>query len=193
MTRWWPPVGLVAMLVLGVGVRHGPTQVDSWFQALGRDMGSYRRAFLVFTDWRLLGLVLVVLIAVALRRRQWWLAGAMVVSPPLAIAVARLCKHLFGREKGGALAYPSGHSTFVVVVMGLLVIVAGAAAWAVVVAIGVAVLGMFGQAITYHYFTDTVGAALLGSAVVCLAYVLTRAALDRCQPRCDVGHKRWLT
>ena len=34
-------------------------------------------------------------------------------------------------------------------------------------------LGIVGQAVTYHYFTDTVGALLLGTAVVCVA------ALDR--------------
>ena len=28
---------------------------------------------------------------------------------------------------------------------------------------------MIGQGVTYHYFTDTVGALLLGSAVVCVA------------------------
>ena len=193
MTRWWPPVAMAAMLVLGLAVRHGPTPVDSWFQALGRELGPYRRTFLLFTDWRWLTPVLLVAIVVVLWRRQWWLAAAMAVSPPLAIAVARLCKHLFGREKGGALAYPSGHATFVVVVMGMVLIAAGFAAWAVVVAVTISVLGMFGQAITHHYFTDTVGAALLATSVVCVAYVLTRPTLDRCQPRCDVGHKRWLT
>ena len=30
-------------------------------------------------------------------------------------------------------------------------------------------LGMFGQAINYHYFTDTIGAALLATSVVCVA------------------------
>jgi hypothetical protein len=44
----------------------------------------------------------------------------------------------------------------------------------------VSVLGALGQAVTYHYFTDTVGALLLGSAVVCVAAVATK--LDRRQP-----------
>lgn len=174
MTRWWPPVAMVAMLVLGVAVRHGPTAVDNWFQALGRDMGPYRWTFLLFTDWRLLTPVLLVAIVVVLRRKQWWLAAAMTVSPPLAIVVARLFKHLFGREKGGSLAYPSGHSTFVVVVMGLLMIAAAFSAWVVAAAVIVSILGMFGQAITHHYFTDTVGAALLATSMVCLVLVFVR-------------------
>ena len=72
------------------------------------------------------------------------------------------------------------------IVMGMLVLLAGAAWWAVVVAAVVSVLGAVGQGVTYHYFTDTVGALLLGSALVCVAAVATK--LDRCQPRCDADH-----
>jgi hypothetical protein len=32
---------------------------------------------------------------------------------------------------------------------------------------------MVGQAVSYHYFTDTVGALLLGSSVVCVAAAVT--------------------
>ena len=46
--------------------------------------------------------------------------------------------------------------------------------------------GMIGQGVTYHYFTDTLGAALLGSAVVCVAALA--AKLDRRQPGCDADH-----
>jgi hypothetical protein len=34
---------------------------------------------------------------------------------------------------------------------------------------------MLGQAFTYHYFTDTIGALLFGSSVVCLAARLATA------------------
>ena len=70
--------------------------------------------------------------------------------------------------------------------MGMLVLLAGAAWWAVVVAAVVSVLGAVGQGVTYHYFTDTVGALLLGSAVVCVAAVA--AKLDTRQPACDADH-----
>jgi membrane-associated phospholipid phosphatase len=166
------------MLLLGWAVRSGPTAVDSWFLWLGKRMGPDRALFLVFTDWRLLCVVLVVTVAVVLRRGHWWLAAAIVASAPLAVTLARVCKRVIGREKGVALAYPSGHVTFLVVVMGVLVLVAGAAVWAVIVAAAVSVLGLFGQAITYHYFTDAVGALLLGTATVCLVAMVARRSSD---------------
>jgi hypothetical protein len=56
-----------------------------------------------------------------------------------------------------------------VVVLGMAVLVAGVALWAVLVAVVFCLLGALGQAVTYHYFTDTLGAMLLGTAIVCLA------------------------
>ncbi len=83
--------------------------------------------------------------------------------------LARLLKPLFGRESDGAFAYPSGHTTTMVVVAGMVVLATGVALWAMLVAIAFALLGMLGQGITYHYFTDTVGGVLLGTAIVCIA------------------------
>src|SRR3954454_17603712 len=74
----------------------------------------------------------------------------------------QVLKPLFGRESDGALAYPSGHTTTMVVVMGVLVLVAGAPLGSVFVAVTHCVLGMIGQSVSYHFFTDTVGALLLG-------------------------------
>lgn len=174
MVRWWPPMGLVAMLALGWAVGLGSTPIDGWFLRLGREMGRDRHWFLIFTDWRLLGVVLVVSLAVLVSRRQRWQAAALAVSPLAAVALAQLLKRLFGRDKGGGLAYPSGHVTFLVVVMCVLVVAAGGAVWAVSVAVAVSMLGMFGQAINYHYFTDTIGAALLATSVVCVALTSQR-------------------
>jgi membrane-associated phospholipid phosphatase len=162
------------MLVLGWAVGQGPTGIDTWFQHLGWHMGHYRHVFLLFTFPPAVALVLVGVIAVTLRRRQWWLAVAMLLGPPLAIVVEQVCKRIFGRNKGGALAYPSGHTTFAVVVLGLVVVAAGVAVWAVIVAVTLSLLAMFGQAVTYHYFTDTVGGVLLATSVVCLIALVAR-------------------
>ena len=92
----------------------------------------------------------------------------------------------FGREREGALAYPSGHVTVLMTVLGMVVLVWGARRWLVLAVAVFALLGAAGQALTYHYFTDTIGAALLGTSLVAIA--ARAAGLDRCQPTCDVDH-----
>jgi len=155
------------MLLLGWAVGRGSTAVDDWFQSYRH---SPARSLLFFTDPRVLALVLVASVAIAVSRRRWRLAAAVVLAPAVAIALARLFKQLFERRKGGgAFAYPSGHTALMVAVLGMAVVVAGVALWAVLVAVAWCLLGMVGQAVTYHYFTDAVGALLLGTAIVSVA------------------------
>lgn len=154
------------MLLLGWAVGKGSTAVDDWFQHYRH---SPARWLLFFTDPRVLLVVLAGCVGVALYRGRWQLAAVAVVSPFVAVALVELLKRLFDRENGGALAYPSGHTTVTVVVLGIAVLVAGAALWAVLVAVAFCVLGMLGQGVTYHYFTDTIGAVLLGTAIVFVA------------------------
>jgi len=166
-------VGLPLMVLLGLAVRGGATPVDDWFQqgrrgALGR--------LLFFTDYRTVLLVLAVALGLALYRRRWTLAGVVAVTPVAAVWLSRLCKQLFGRQKEGTVAYPSGHTTVMVTVLGMLILVLGARLWVVLAATVWALLGMVGQAVTYHYFTDTVGALLLGSSVVCIAAAVVHRA-----------------
>lgn len=179
----WTAIALAAMTVLGLAVGKRSTPLDDWFHHLRR---SPARRLLFFTDPWMLTIVLMFGIAVALFLGRRRLAAVMAATPLVGIALAQVLKPLFGRRSGEALAYPSGHTTAVVTVMGMLVLVAGAAWWAVAVAAAVSVLGAIGQAVTHHYFTDTVGALLLGSALVCVAAVA--AELDRRQPACDVDH-----
>ncbi|WP_083267041.1 phosphatase PAP2 family protein [Mycolicibacterium porcinum] len=174
IARWWPPIGLTAMVLLGWAVHGAPTPIDDWFQGLGSDLGSRRDVLLLFTKPPLVTAALLIGIVVAVRQHRKRLAIAMVVSPLLAITIVRLIKPLFGREKEGALAYPSGHTTFLVTVTGLLLLVAGMRLWALAVALCFVLLGIFGLSMTFHYFTDTVGGILLGTSVVCVAAVLAR-------------------
>jgi membrane-associated phospholipid phosphatase len=172
--RAWPPIALIAMVVLGLVVRNGSTQVDDWFHRHGHREAHF---LLFFTDPRVLVLIVLTTIAVANYRHQWRLSIAAAVCPFVAMGLARLLKPVFGRERDTAFVYPSGHTTTVVVVMGMVVLTAGAALWVVLIAIAWCVLGLLGMAVTVHYFTDTVGAVLLGTAIVCVAaLVLGRVA-----------------
>jgi membrane-associated phospholipid phosphatase len=155
------------MLLLGWVVGKGATPVDDWFH---RYWDSPARRLALVTSPIVLVPLLAGVLLVAVYRRRWRLAAVAALAPLVGIAFVRMLKPVFGRQRGGSgLAYPSGHVTTLVVVWGLLVIVAGCAWWAVLVAIAVIAVGMVGVGITFHYFTDTVGGLLLGSAIVCVA------------------------
>jgi len=181
--RLWPPIAVAAMFVLAWAVGKRSTPLDRWFQHLGH---TPARWLLVFTDPWVMTATLLCAFAVALYLRRRRLALVMIVSPFAGIALEQLLKLLIGRTKGGSLAYPSGHTTTVVIVMGMVVLLVNAAVWAIILAAVVSLLGMIGQGVTYHYFTDTVGGLLLGTAVVCLAALFVE--LDRRQPGCDLDH-----
>jgi membrane-associated phospholipid phosphatase len=152
-------------VALGLAVGKGSTPVDDWFH-------QYRgpgKGLLFFTEPRVLTALLVVCVAVALYQRRWRVAVVAVMSTAAALGLVRVLKPMFDRQNGGALAYPSGHTTTMVVVMGILVLVARLAVWSVFIAVTYCGLGMLGQSVSYHYFTDTVGALLLGTALVCTA------------------------
>jgi hypothetical protein len=193
MIRVWPPIALAAMMLLGWAVGTRSTSVDDWFHQYRHSPAKW---LLFFTDPRVLAVLLVGCLGVSLYQRRWRLAVVTVLSPPIGIALVQLFKRLFGRESDGVLAYPSGHATTMVVVMGMVVLVARVAKWAVLVAVAVCLLGMIGQGVTYHYFTDTVGALLLGTSIVSVAALTlghTPTKLDTCQARCDLRHSRRLT
>lgn len=186
MLRWWPAIGIPAMLLLGVAVGDRSTRVDDWFIYNGADAHPRLGWLLLFTMPLLLAVMVATAAAVALYRRRWRLMAVVVVTPVAGVVAVRLLKRLFGREREGALAYPSGHVTVLMTVLGMVVLVWGARRWLVLAVAVFALLGAAGQALTYHYFTDTIGAALLGTSLVAIA--ARAAGLDRCQPTCDVDH-----
>jgi membrane-associated phospholipid phosphatase len=162
----WPPIALAAMVALGLVVRRGSTPVDDWFHQYGQSPAKW---LLFFTDPRVLTALLAVCVAVALFQRRWRVAVVAVMSTAAVLGLIGVLKPLFGRHSADALAYPSGHTATMVVVVGMLVLVARAAPWSVFTAVTFCGLGMLGQGVSYHYFTDTVGALLLGTAIVCTA------------------------
>ena len=179
--QWWPPIGLAAMIVVGLGCR----AVDPPRLTTG-STGSRTRPGAVICAVLANPLVLVVLgvsvLGVALYRRWWRFAAVAVVVPPAAYLLVQFIKPLFGRHKDTGLAYPSGHLTTTTIVVGLFVLVAGGALWAVCVAVSYVALAMVGVGVTFHYFTDTVGGVLLGTSIVCIAALVARRDLTRVNP-----------
>jgi hypothetical protein len=167
--RWWPLVGTVAMVLLGLVVGSGTTPLDQEFVQAGRATRPYSGWLLFFTDPRVMWSLLAIAVGYALWRKRWRLAAVLLLCPPLTVAAVRILKALFGRHKGGALCYPSGHSALVVTVLGMVVLAAGMVLWSRILAAVFITLGLLGQALTYHYFTDAIGSLFFGSAAVCAA------------------------
>lgn len=164
------------MVLLGLGVRGGATPVDAWLQ---QARGGPLSSLLVLTDYRTAQALLITSLAVSLYRRLWAMVPMIVVVPLIALASTSVLKPVFGRMKEQGLAYPSGHTTVMVVVLGLVILAVGARRWLVWAAVAFAALGILGQSVTYHYFTDGVGAVLLGTSLVCLAAAALRWARRR--------------
>jgi len=163
------------MLVLGLLVGKRSTPIDIWFaRDADRAVGRSEHWLLVFSEWWFLVPVLATCLVVALYRQRWRLAVVILACPLVAISIVRVLKPLFDREKDGTLVYPSGHTTLMVTIMGMVVLITGGRLWAVLVAVITSLLGMFALACTYHFLTDTIGAAMFATAVVCVAARVTR-------------------
>jgi hypothetical protein len=181
IVRYWPVIGIVGMLLLGFLVGHGSNTLDDWF-LYNATIRSFRPILLFFVDARVLIVTFAVIILVALIQKRWRLAALTLVAPGVGLVIARSCKQFFGRSYNGFLAYPSGHTTVMVVVLGMFVLLTGCRMWAVFVAACASVLGILGASVTFHFFTDTVGAVLLGTAVVCGAAQLMHLRWARQSP-----------
>lgn len=180
MIRWWPAVGVSAMVLLGWAVGSSTTGLDDWFH---RYSTSPTRDLQGFANPMALIIVGAAVVGFALYRRRWRFAAIATVLPYGAYLLVQLIKPFFGREKGGGLAYPSGHITTTTVVLGLFVLVTGCALWAFAFATVYVGLAVIGVGTTFHYFTDTVGGVLLGTSLVCIAALLAEPNLTRVNTR----------
>lgn len=176
---WWPPVAVALMVLVGLAVGKGSTPLDDWFDQFGHDPEG---GLTVLANPISLAVIGFAVVGIALYRRWWLFAIVTVAFPPLAYLLVQFIKPFFGRNAGDGLAYPSGHITMTTVVVGLFVVVVGAPLWAVLIAVLYVALAMVGVGSTFHYFTDTVGGALLGTAVVCVAALVARHNLTRVNP-----------
>jgi membrane-associated phospholipid phosphatase len=139
-------------------------------------------------------LAIVVLVGGALALRDRYSAVVAGLAGPLAEVLTEwIGKPLVARTEPLGIGYPSGHVTGVAVIGGLVVLI-GYRRWRWW---GLAVLGPVAIAMTaymtlavvslhFHYFTDTVGGALVGYGTV--AAVASLVPLDA--DRALVGHRR---
>jgi membrane-associated phospholipid phosphatase len=167
-------VAVAGLFVLGGLVGKGSTRLDN--RLLAVDVPD---RLLVLVGAPVQAAVLGAAVAYALWRKRWRLAVVTALCPPVAVASAQLLKRVFGRTRDGELAYPSGHITALVVIAGMVVLVAGGRLWAVAAAAVAVVVGMVLVGISFHYFTDTVGALLLGTAYVAVAARLVERTPSR--------------
>jgi hypothetical protein len=95
LLRWWPPVGVLAMLALGWAVGKGATPVDNWFTRHAHDVvGDDPRWLLILTDGWLLTPVLAGCVAGSVYQRHWRLAALALASPFAVIQLTEGCKNV---------------------------------------------------------------------------------------------------
>lgn len=159
------------MVLLGLVVGHGPTAFDDQALRVMQRVFGPDPHWMLYFSWALpMMVILGISVLIALVRRRWRLAVVVALCPVLSVIATRLLKPLFGRYKGDALAYPSGHTTVVITVMAMLVLAAGVSVWLLLVAGVITAIGGLSMAATdLHYLTDNIGAVFLASATVCLA------------------------
>ncbi|QVI29090.1 PA-phosphatase [Mycolicibacterium neoaurum] len=159
------------MVLLGVVVGRGPTAFDdSALTVLQRIFGP-EPIWMLYFSWSLTMMVtLAIAVLIALIRRRWRLAVVVALCPLVSVLITRLLKPLFGRYKGDALAYPSGHTAVAITVTAMLVVATGYVLWVAVLAGVVGVIGALSMATTdLHYLTDNIGSVFFATAMVCLA------------------------
>jgi membrane-associated phospholipid phosphatase len=127
----------------------------------------------------------VALLVACLIRRRWSACVLLAVAVPGAIALTELVlKHVVGRKYGGSLTLPSGHTTGAFAVAAAIAVLladpgqarlrpAVRALFALMALLVAAAVGIGVIALDFHYFTDTVAGAAVGTgSVIATAFVV---------------------
>jgi hypothetical protein len=98
---------------------------------------------------------------------RWW--------PPVGVLAMLVLGLLVGKNSTPmmvtiSVVWPLGYAN-----AGMFVLITGGRLWAVPTAVTASLLGMLGLACTYHFLTDTIGAAMVATAMVCVAARAARA------------------
>jgi membrane-associated phospholipid phosphatase len=187
----------VVVAVLGAAVAH---QSQAGYLDAGIDasikarLASHLGAAMTLVD---LGdpaeatIICAVVVVACLALRRFRAALLMAVAVPLASAITELAlKPAFGRTLGGEFSFPSGHETGVSAIsVSLIVLLTGptlrwlpaALRWvlAALVAATMASVAICLVAVGYHYFTDTIGGACVGTGTVMLTALAVDALFTR--------------
>ena len=184
-----PAAAVVAVCVattalLGAWLGHGAhtDPVDAAVDARVHAILAGRSGLLAVLDWLgnvpTIAVMTTALVFACLVRRRYRGAALAAISVPVASMITeRLLKPLVGRTSLGFLSFPSGHATgtfaLAAVIMVLLMgagvpravrLAATVTAFVVAVAVGAAMI-----ALGFHYFTDAVAGAAVGTGTVLAA------------------------
>ena len=181
----------VSTALLGVWLGHGAhtDRVDTVIDARVKAILPGNAKLLERLAWpgglhAIIGLTAVLVLVCLLRRRYRGAALAAISIPAAAVITERLLKPLVGRIALGFLSFPSGHATGTFALATVITVLLASAprvpravrlaaaviAFAVAAAVAAAMI-----ALGFHYFTDAVAGAAVGTGTV----LATALVLDR--------------
>jgi membrane-associated phospholipid phosphatase len=201
--RWaWLLLGLCVVVVFAIGAAFAhQTTADGLDRVIDDPVINWIGKDRALLDWMeypgtqvpAVVLSLAMAIAALARRRLGGVVLALFADLIATQIDEWLLKPLFGRTYLGAVSYPSGHTTSVVSIIAVYVVlfvippqVSRARAWrlgglAVLLALAViTVIGVIG--LRWHYFTDTVGGAAVAVGTVCALCLLIDASARWLRP-----------